>query len=219
MSTIGAVLPLALGVIVSPIPIGAALALMLAPRGGRLSAAYLLGWTTAILGLTVGACALAGFVEFEPDGLRRALSVLQLGLGALLLGAGLVRVLRGGRAARRRLLPLLDRATAPHAGLLGLGMGVLNPKLLLIAAIAGATIAAESPEPGIPWLAAGAFSAVAAIGVAAPVLARAFASSASQPLVLRARTALAAHEAAITGWACTGAGALLAADAMRGLIA
>src|SRR5688500_2865886 len=83
---LGDLLPLAVGVAVSPIPIIAVILMLLAPNAGGTSAGFLAGWVLGIAGATTLFLLLAGTLDTgsgsEPSA---AVSWVKLGLGVLLL--------------------------------------------------------------------------------------------------------------------------------------
>ena len=93
-AVIGEILPLAIGVAVSPIPIVATILMLFSKRAGSASSGFLIGW---ILGIVVASqaifVALAGTLQTggEPSA---AASWIKIGLGVLLLLVG-VRQWRG----------------------------------------------------------------------------------------------------------------------------
>jgi hypothetical protein len=60
---IGDLLPLAIGVTISPIPIIAVILMLLAPEAGGASTGFLAGWVMGIAGATVGFLLLAGMLD------------------------------------------------------------------------------------------------------------------------------------------------------------
>src|SRR3954471_6223430 len=84
---IGDLLPLAVGVAISPIPIIAVILMLLAPRAGGTSGGVLVGWVVGIGGATTGFPRLAGSLDLghgdsQPS---TAASWIKLALGVLLL--------------------------------------------------------------------------------------------------------------------------------------
>ena len=85
-AVVGDILPLALGVAISPIPIVAAILILLSPRARVTSTGFLLGW---VLGIVVAATVftlLAGIIPEDDAGASRPVSgTIKLLLGPLLL--------------------------------------------------------------------------------------------------------------------------------------
>ncbi len=171
---IGNVLPLALGVALSPIPI-VAVVLMLATPGGRLNGpAFVVGW---IIGLViVGAIVLlvAGGVSASNDGQPKTwVSVLKLVLGlALVLVA--VRQWRGRRRgdAAPELptwMKTIDRFTPLRSAGVAAVLAGPNPKNLLLTIAAGAAIAQAGISAGDQVIVFAIFAAIATLGPGIPL--------------------------------------------------
>ena len=83
---IGDVLPSALGVAISPVPIIAVILMLLAPRARAASVAYLIGWVVGVTTVVVIVTLVVDPVDSsEPDDPSTFSSVLKLVLGALFL--------------------------------------------------------------------------------------------------------------------------------------
>src|SRR4051812_33922572 len=83
---IGALLPLAIGVAISPIPIVAAILMLLSPRAGSTSLGFLGGWLSGILVATVLFVILATTADLgSSDDPSTASSWIKIILGILLL--------------------------------------------------------------------------------------------------------------------------------------
>src|SRR3954453_7637759 len=88
---IGDILPLALGVAISPIPIIAAILMLLSPKARVTSVGFLLGWLLGIIvAVTVFTLLARVLPTNDPDASQPVHAVIQLVLGAglLLLAVG-----------------------------------------------------------------------------------------------------------------------------------
>ncbi len=141
---IGDVLPLAVGVAISPFPMMAAILMLLAPKGRSTAVGFLVGWMLGVI-ITLGAFTLLGEVipesEATPEGATiRAL--VQLVLGLLLIWLA-VRQWRGrpkadGEApAMPAWMSAIDTMKPGAALLMGLLLSSVNPKSLLLHLSAG----------------------------------------------------------------------------------
>ena len=177
---IGDLLPLALGVAISPIPIIATILMLLAPRAGGASAGYLLGWVAGIVVVTTVFTAIAststvsGTTSSTPP-----TSYVKVGLGVLLLLLA-ARQWRGrpadGQSAELpRWMSAIDSVTFPKAVGLGFLLSGVNPKNLLLCAAAGTVIGGSAVSDGDRVLAVAVFTVLAACTVAVPVIAYAVA--------------------------------------------
>src|SRR4051794_32495801 len=84
---VGDLLPLAVGVAISPIPIIAVILMLLAPRAGGTSGGFLAGWILGIGGATTVFLLLAGTLDLGSGDSQpsAAASWIKLALGVLLL--------------------------------------------------------------------------------------------------------------------------------------
>ena len=172
---IGQVLPLAVGVALSPLPIVAVVLMLVTPRARANGPAFVVGW---LAGLTlVGAIflPLASSADASEDGQPATwVTVLKLVLGALLLLVSArqwrSRPHEGEEAPVPKWMGALEGFTAVKALLAGAALSAANPKNLLFGLGAAATIAQEGISGGEQVVAYGVFALIAAVGVAVPVV-------------------------------------------------
>ncbi len=99
---IGSILPLAIVVTISPIPIVAEILLLFTKRPVANAASYLAGFVVGVAGVLAILAAIAGTINLSAgSGPSKGASILQLVLGALLLVAAL-RQFRGRPSPARR---------------------------------------------------------------------------------------------------------------------
>ncbi|THV30841.1 GAP family protein [Glycomyces paridis] len=143
---IGDVLPQAIGIALSPIPIIAAILMLLSPRAGRTAPAFAVGWVAGIL---VVALAVVLFVPASAaagqGGGGTAVALVKLVLGLLFLVMALAQWRRrpapGEAAALPKWMAGVD-AMSPGAALgVGAALSALNPKNLSLALAAGLSMA------------------------------------------------------------------------------
>ena len=144
-AVIGEILPLALGVTISPVPIIAAILMLLSPRAKSTGVGFMLGWIAGIV-VAVTAFTLLSSVlpENDPDAANPTAGWIKIGLGALLLLMA-VKQWRGRPAAGEQpALPgwmkAIDTMTPVKSVGLGFLLSALNPKNLIMAAGAGVII-------------------------------------------------------------------------------
>ena len=83
---IGDVLPFAVGVAISPIPIIAIILMLLSSRAGANSTAFLGGWIIGVAGASIVLLALSGTISTDSSGAPSTTSsVIKLVLGGLLI--------------------------------------------------------------------------------------------------------------------------------------
>lgn len=130
---IGDVLPLALGVAISPVPIIAVVIMLFTPRAGSTSAGFLAGWVAGIVIAVVVFVLLAGLVGGDQDGGQSAaVSWIKVALGALFLLLAVrqwqTRPRPGAEPEPPGWMKAIDTLTAGRAAGLGFLLSALNPK-------------------------------------------------------------------------------------------
>ena len=173
---IGDLLPTALGVAISPVPIIAVILMLLAPRAKAASVGFLLGWVVGIAVVVTLVAVLVGPVEdsdtSEPSTVTSVL-LLVLGAAACFLT---VRSWHGRpRAGQTPELPkwmaAIDSMTPVKAAGLGALLSGVNPKNLTLCLAGGLTIAAGGLDSEETVVAIVVFVVIASSSVAVPVLA------------------------------------------------
>jgi threonine/homoserine/homoserine lactone efflux protein len=198
---IGDLLPLAVGVAISPVPIIAAILMLLAPKAGGTSLGFLVGWVAGIAVATGGFTALAGAGFGGSGEPSAAASWIKIGLGVLLLLLA-VRQWRGrpkpgAEATLPGWMSAMDTLTLPKAAGLGFLLSAVNPKNLLMCVAAGAAIGTGGLSGGGDVVAVAVFTVLAASTVAVPVLAYAVARDRLRGPLDELKEWLEAHSAAV----------------------
>jgi threonine/homoserine/homoserine lactone efflux protein len=174
-AVIGDILTLALGVAISPIPIIAAILMLLSPKARVTGTGFLLGWVLGIVvAVTVFTLLSSILPAEEEDASQPIKGVIQLVLGALLLLLA-VRQWRGRpKAGQEPAMPkwmqAIDTITFPKAFGLGFLLSAVNPKNLLLAASAGVTIGGAGLDTGSIVVVIAVFTLIAASTVLIPVV-------------------------------------------------
>lgn len=173
---IGDLLPLAVGIAISPVPIIAVILMLLAPRAGGASVGYLLGWVAGIVLITtVTALVLGAAADTDDDSgpsTVTAVVILLLGIGLLVLAYGQwrARPKPGAHAALPAWMATIDQITPVKATGLGFLLSAVNPKNLAMSAAAGAVVAGGGLSVGQNIVAVAVFTAIAASTVLVPVV-------------------------------------------------
>lgn len=144
-SIIGDILTSALGIALSPIPLLAAITLVLSPRGNAAGLGFLGGWLIGVILPVVLITTVTGLLPgSEPDASRPVAATILLLLGALLLylaaGEWRVRPQPGRAPVLPRWVAALDTMTVPQGLALGFGLAAASPKNLALGVAAGLTI-------------------------------------------------------------------------------
>ncbi len=175
-SVIGDILPLALGIAISPVPIIAAILMLLSPKAKGTSVGFLIGWVLGIVIAVVVFTLLASIIpEQDPDASKPIAGWIKIILGAGLLFLA-VRQWRsrpkpGEAAALPKWMAAIDTMTAVRGFVLGFLLSAVNPKNLLMAIAAGVIIGTGGLSAGEITLAIVIFTLIAACSVAIPVIA------------------------------------------------
>lgn len=172
---IGQSLPVAVGVMISPLPI-VAVVLMLTSGKARANAfAFLLGWFVAVGAVALVVALLAGSGTPDTAGPADWVGWLKIVLGVLLLLVA-VRQWRGRprgdvEPPAPRWMAAIDSFTPVKALGLAVLLGAVNPKNLLLAVSGGVAIgSAAGGDVAVSVTAAVVFAVVASLGVATPVV-------------------------------------------------
>jgi len=141
---LGSLLPLALGVAISPVPIMTAVLMLLAERSARTSVGYLLGWAAGVFLPLVVFTLIAGFIPSRPgDHPLRISGSLLIVIGFAITGYGIRQWSSRAHDASDQIpgwMNSLDSLTPKRAFSLALTLSMVNPKTLLLAASAGIII-------------------------------------------------------------------------------
>ncbi|MGW4352178.1 GAP family protein [Nocardia sp. NPDC004582] len=163
-------LPLAVGVALSPIPVVAAILMLLSANAGRASAGFALGWVTGIVTVTglVTAAAASGLMRSASQP-SVAASVIKTVMGLLLV---YIAVRQWGSRKDDSIpgwIKAIDELGVAKAAGFGLLVSLLNPKNLLLCITAGVTIGTAGLNPTGTAAAVTVFVLLGAASVLVPV--------------------------------------------------
>lgn len=202
LDLIGATLTNASAIAVSPIPIIAVILMLMTPRSTSLGFAFLLGWLGGILVATTVFVLLADAVPSgEENGAQPILGIVQLILGAALLFLGWRQWRSRPTAGTTPELPAwmskIDAIRVPAAAGLAFALAAANPKNLLVAASAGATIGHGELDAASLLVVILVFGVIAASTVMIPVLFNAVAPKAAASALTSIRAWLTTNNSVI----------------------
>ncbi|MEN2738787.1 GAP family protein [Microbacterium sp. X-17] len=180
-AVIGAILPHAVGIAISPVPIIAAILMLLSRRAKATSVGFLVGWLVGVFVATLVFAVLAAAVSTTaPSGARPILGVVQLLLGLLLLLLAVRQWRKRPRPGVEPELPAwlkaVDRLTFGTSLGLGILLSAVNPKNLVLAASAGAIIGVTNLNVGETVGTIGIFTLISSLTIAIPVIGYLFAA-------------------------------------------
>jgi threonine/homoserine/homoserine lactone efflux protein len=221
---IGQMLPAAVGVAISPLPIVAVVLMLVTPRGRLNGPAFLVGWIVGLAVVGVVVLSVAGGANASEDGAPAdwvAWLKLVLGILLLLLAAkqwrGRPRA--GPEAEAPKWLSALDTFTPGKALGAGAVLSGANPKNLLLAVGGAAAIAQTGISAGqetVVWVV---FVVIASLGVGTPVVLSIALGDRSRRMLDELKTWMSAHNAAIMAVLLLVLGVKLLGDGISGLSA
>lgn len=215
---IGEVIGFGVGIAISPFPVVAVILMLFSERAHSNSVAFMVAW---ILGIATVATVVSLVPSLESDrgDPTDTAGWIELVLGLLLLVGAVRQWRRRPHPGEQPPIPgWMHRVDTLHAGAafgLGLLLSALNPKNLLLAAAAGAAIAASDLTTGEHISVIVAFTAIAAITVVGPVLANLVVGARLAPRLDRAKDWLIGHNAAVLSVLFAVFGANLIGDAIQ----
>ena len=174
-AAIGDILPLALGIAISPIPIIAAILMLLSPKARVTSVGFLLGWVAGIvIAVTVFTLLSSVLPGGDASESNPVTGVIHLLLGVLLVLLALRqwrhRPKAGAEPALPKWMQAIDHVTFPKALGLGFLLSAVNPKNLLLAAAAGNDIGGADLDTGSIAATIAVFTLIAASTILIPVV-------------------------------------------------
>jgi threonine/homoserine/homoserine lactone efflux protein len=219
---IGEILPLAIGVAISPVPIIAIVLMLGTPRARSNGLAFALGW---LAGLTIVGGALltlaSGNSQENDGGPETWVSIVKLVLGVLflLLAARTwrSRPKAGQEAAMPRWMQAIDTFTTGRSLVFGVLLSGVNPKNLALTIAAATTIAQTGISGGESAGALIVFILIGSLSILTPVFIYFALGTRAAVILDELKDWMAGHNAAIMTVLLLVLGAKLVGDAVGGL--
>jgi hypothetical protein len=223
-TAIGQLLPFALGVALSPMPIIAMILMLITPRARVNGIVFVLGW---IVGVGVAGAiflALASPTNASSGGQPADwVSWVKLALGLLLIFLAVkewrARPAAGTEAPMPKWMGMLDGITAAKAGGLAILLSALNPKNLIFIVGGAAAVGQTGISTGDQVIAWVVFALIASIGVAAPLVIYFAMGDRAAKVLDGLKTWLGQNNTAVMAVLCLIIGVKLIGDAITGLSA
>jgi hypothetical protein len=217
---IGELLPLAVVVAISPIPIIGVVLVLATPRARTSGPVFVLGFFGGLALVGALALTLAGGLDASSRDATSGVSGVKLALGIGLLVVALRQWRKRPRAGEPAPMPRWMAAVDSFSTVKVLGTGVLlvvvNPKNLVLAVAAATTVGQSALSGADQVIAYAVFAVIGTIGVAVPVVIY-FAMGDRAPSLLASLEGwMGAHNAAIMSVLCLVIGAKLVGDALPG---
>jgi len=173
-AVIGEILPLAVGIAISPIPIIAVILMLLSPRAKGASVGFMIGWVAGIIVAVVVFTLLSSVIPQNAGRPSKTSGIIKIIFGALLLFLALRqwrgRPAKGEQAVMPKWMSAIDSMTAGKAMGLGFLLSAVNPKNLILAVSAGLIIGGAGLTLGQAAVAIAIFVVLAACTVIIPVI-------------------------------------------------
>jgi Sap, sulfolipid-1-addressing protein len=201
LSALGELLPIAVAVAVSSVPITATILILLSPRRNRSAIPFLIGWLVGMVGVVVVAA--VGASTLPISSLRapqKAIGIAQVIVGLAVLVVAVMAGRRAARAPADKRSRWLDRVDQMGpAAALGLAVVLnLRPKGLLLGAAAGLSIAGASLKVTEAAIVVAIYVGLASSTVIVPIVATLVAPARMQPRLVLTRDWLSHNSAHIT---------------------
>jgi threonine/homoserine/homoserine lactone efflux protein len=215
-------LPAAVGIAISPIPIVAVVLMLSSARGRTNGPAFLVGWVVGVAGAGALLLVIAGALGSEDNGEPADwVSWLKLALGVVLLLLASQqwrgRPHDGEDPATPKWMGAVDHFTPTKAAVAGVVLSALNPKNLVLIVAGMSSIAQAGILADEEAVALVAFTAIATVGAAAPVVIYFALGERSAELLDRLKTWMARNNAVIMAVLLLVIGVKLIGDAISGL--
>ena len=171
---IGDLLPSAIGVALSPVPIIAVILMLGTPKARSNGPAFAIGWVIGLVAVSVIVLLLAGDADDTDSGASTAVNWIKLLIGVLFLLMAIKqwqgRPKEGQQAEMPKWMDAIDGFTAPKSVGLGILLSGVNPKNLALTLAAAASIAQAGLSGGESAIAVAVFVIIGSLTVAGPVL-------------------------------------------------
>jgi hypothetical protein len=168
------ILPLAVGVMISPVPIIAVILMLFSPRARSNGPAFLVGWVLGLAVVSAVVYVVADSADVATDsGTSDSTSTIKVVLGAALVLAAFrqwrKRPAPGAEAPMPKWMAAIDAITPVKSFGLAVLLSAVNPKNLLLTVAAAAAVAQHGVSTTDAVTALAVFVVIASISVSAPV--------------------------------------------------
>jgi threonine/homoserine/homoserine lactone efflux protein len=217
---IGDLLPSAVGVALSPIPIVAVILMLGTPRARSTGPAFAAGWVLGLVTVAVIVLLVAGDADSSGD-TSTAVDVVMLLFGLLLLAVAGKQWQGRPRAGQEPEMPkwmaAIDDFSAGRAFRLGVLLSAVNPKNLALTLAAAASLAQAGLSAGGDVAGVAVFVVVGSLTVAGPVLAYLMIGKGAERALSELKQFMSDNNAVIMTIVCLVLAAKLIGNAIGGL--
>lgn len=171
---IGELLPSAIGVALSPVPIVAVILMLGTPKARRNGPAFALGWVAGLVVVSAVVLLVTGGADDADSATATSVNWVQVALGVLLLVMAARQWGKRPRPGQEPTMPAwmstIDTFGAGRSLGLGAVLSAANPKNLALTAAAAASIAQTGVSGGQSAVAVAVFVVIASLTVVGPVV-------------------------------------------------
>lgn len=221
---IGEIIPVAMGVAISPVPIIAVILMLFGPNARSNGLAFALGWVAALLIAGGVVLVVADGVDVSTDdSASDAAYWLKLLIGVLFLGLAIrqwqSRPNQGEEAEMPKWMSAIDEFTPARSFGLAALLAAVNPKNLGLTIAGVSRIAQAGLDGGEDWLTLVVFVVLASITVVTPVVYYVLAGASAERRLNSMKTWLMANNATVMVVLLAVLGGKLIGDGLGGLTA
>lgn len=221
LEAIGGLLPSAVGVALSPVPVIAVILMLATPAGRGNGIAFAVGWVLGLLVVSVAVLLLAGSADTS-GGASTTVSWVKLGLGAAFVLLGVrqwrTRPASGEEAPLPAWMQTVDTFGSGRSLGLGAVLSGVNPKNFALSVASGASIAQAGLSTGGDAVAVAVYTVIGSVTVVGPVLLALVSPRRASTTLAHVKAFMATHNAAIMTVLFLVLGAKLLGDGMSGLV-
>jgi threonine/homoserine/homoserine lactone efflux protein len=220
-NAIGDLLPSAVGVALSPIPIVAVVVMLGTPRARPNGTAFAIGWIAGLVAVSIIVLVLASGSDTPDSGSSTTVDIIKLVIGALFLAMAArqwrSRPRTGDEPVMPKWLAAVDQFTARRSAVLGAALSAANPKNLALTVASAGAIAQQGLGAGESAVAVAVFVVIGSITVAGPVVFYLAASDRAERPLASIKEFMSTHNAVILMVVLLVLGAKLVGNGIAGL--
>ncbi len=199
--TLGDLLPAAVGVALSPVPIIAVILMLGTPKARSNGPAFAAGWVTGLSVVSVIVLLVAGGADDPDSATATGVDWAQVAIGVLFLAMAARqwrnRPQQGEEPEMPKWMATIDTFTPGRSLVFGVLLSGVNPKNLALTAAGATTIAQAGLSSGESAIAVGVFVIIASLTVAGPVVLFLAAPDRSKETLTTVKEFLSTHNAVI----------------------
>jgi threonine/homoserine/homoserine lactone efflux protein len=221
LEAIGGLLPSAVGVALSPVPIIAVILMLATPSGRGNGIAFAVGWVVGLLVVSVAVLLLAGSAD-RSGGASTTTSWVKLGLGVAFLVLAVRQWRKRPEPGAEAPLPAWMQTVDTFGTGRSLGLGAVlsgvNPKNFALSVASGASIAQAGLSAGGDAVAVAVYAVIGSLTVVGPVLLTLVAPRRASATLAHVKGFMGEHNAAIMTVLFLVLGAKLVGDGLSGVV-